>query len=108
MKLFPLEGRKLRDTASEASLERRLTKAVKDASGVIIKLPSGWYKGIPDRLVLLRRGDMFFIELKRSKKKASKYQKRWIKRLRALGFKAGVVAGSEAVSKFIQEHIKCK
>lgn len=48
---------------------------------------------------------MFFVELKRAKKKASKYQKRWIKRLRALGYRAGVVAGGAAVTRFIQDYI---
>lgn len=72
----------------------------------MVKLPAAWYKGIPDRMVLLPGSKVLFIELKRSKKKANKLQKRWILNLRRLGFKAGVVAGSEAVSIFIEKHIK--
>jgi hypothetical protein len=56
-------------------------------------------------MVLLPQGKVFFIELKRSGKKASKHQKKWIKKLRTLGFEAGVVAGSEAVSEFIKRYV---
>jgi hypothetical protein len=68
-------------------------------------MPAAWYIGIPDRLVLLPEGIVYFIELKRSKKKASKLQAEWIKRLRSLGFRAGVVAGSHAVTTFIDRHV---
>jgi hypothetical protein len=56
--------------------------------------------------VLLPSGIVFFIELKRFKKKASKPQKQWIKRLRKLGFKAGIIAGSQAVTRFINAYVK--
>lgn len=94
------------DTQSEASLERKLLRVVKDAGGLTIKLPALWYVGIPDRLVLLPGARIFFIELKQRKKKATEHQAKWIRRLRSLGFNAGTVAGSEALDKFLETHVK--
>jgi hypothetical protein len=107
VKLFPIrrKERKYRDTASEAALEKRLVKAVKKAGGVAIKLPSSWYKGIPDRMVLLPGGRVFFVELKRHKKKARKAQLKWIARLERLGFNVSVEAGSKAVTRFINDQV---
>src|ERR1700691_6057280 len=85
MRLLPL-GVGSSNQVSEAALERRLARAVKKAGGLIIKLPALWYIGIPDRMILLSGPTIYFVELKRNKKKASVRQKKWIIRLRQLGF----------------------
>lgn len=78
---------------------------MKKEGGLVLKLPSLWYVGIPDRLILLPKARVFFVELKRKGKTARKNQAGWIRTLRQLGFTAGVVAGPEALQKFIETHI---
>lgn len=72
----------------------------------MLKLPAIWYTGIPDRIVLLSGGRIFFVELKKKGYVARENQKRWIRVLRRLGFRAGVVAGPEALDKFITTHVE--
>ena len=93
------------DTRSEAVLEQRLIQAVRNAKGLIIKLPALWYIGIPDRMILLPEARIFFVELKIKSKRARGGQAAWIRKLRALGFRAGTVRGSEALEKFIQTYL---
>lgn len=94
-----------RSEPSESVLEGRLTRRVEKVKGVILKLPSLWYTGIPDRLILLPKARVIFVELKKKGKKARKNQLRWIRVLRALGFKALVVAGSEQLEKFMRKYL---
>jgi hypothetical protein len=83
-----------------------LIHAVREAKGLIIKLPAFWYAGIPDRLILLPQARLFFVELKVKHKKARLNQEAWIKKLRALGFRAGTIRGSEALKKFTNDHLR--
>jgi len=93
------------EVTREVNVEDRLGRVVKAEGGLVLKLPSHWYRGIPDRLVLLPRARIFFIELKRRGKKARANQRRWIKLLRRLGFVAGVIEGHEALDRFISKHL---
>lgn len=75
----------------EVDVEEALRKAVEAAGGLCLKLNPLWYRGIPDRLVLLPGGRVVFVELKRSKRASTKrsvavHQSRWAKILKALGF----------------------
>jgi len=64
-----------------------------------------WYIGIPDRLILLPKARVIFVELKRYGKDARPNQSRWIRRLRKLGFHALVVAGATELKLFINQYI---
>ncbi len=48
----------------ERMLERALVRAVAVRGGMAVKLASPCYNGLPDRLVLLPEGRMFFVEVK--------------------------------------------
>jgi len=96
--------------SSEAALENRLTAAVKKAKGRSIKLPARIYRGIPDRLILLPGGRVFFIELKRegaqTTKRVARLQSVWKEYLQNNGFFFIRVEGKVQLEEFIYEHIE--
>lgn len=57
--------------------------------GLFLKLTG--LVGLPDRLILLPRGKLLFVELKRPGQKPRPAQKRWIAKLTEMGFKVEVV-----------------
>jgi hypothetical protein len=57
--------------------------------------------GLPDRLVLLPRGRVLFVELKRPGQKPRPAQQRWIKKLRGLGFSVEVVTTRQQLGHLI-------
>ena len=65
----------------EKEVEQKLVKAVKLAGGFCIKFTSPGFDGVPDRLVLLPKGRIAFIELKAPGKKPRALQKRRMKQL---------------------------
>ena len=90
----------------EALLETRLTNAVKKAGGMTLKLPSMFYRGIPDRMILLPGPAIYFVELKRAGGTLPGNQARWIRFLRSLGFTAGSVRGEEALETFLDKYVR--
>lgn len=91
--------------AREADHEKQLRDAVVAAGGLCFKLPAIIYRFIPDRLILLPVGRVFFRELKREGEKATAGQLRFIKILQRMGFNAEVIHGKEGVEEFINAHI---
>lgn len=89
----------------ETELERDLRKAVERAGGKCFKLPAALYRGIPDRLILLPGGRVFFRELKKEKEKPTGVQLAFIKILQTMGFNAEVIHGKSGVREFIDVHI---
>lgn len=94
---------------SESLIERRLKRAVKEVKGRCIKLPALWYRGIPDRLILLPGGRVWFIELKKEKAQTEKAvaagQSAWAIYLLKYGFNYARLVGRSGVDQFIQEHV---
>ncbi len=59
--------------------------------------------GIPDRLVLLPRGRIYFVELKAPGKNLRPLQVKRKRQLEALGFKVYVIDSYEKIQLFIDE-----
>lgn len=76
---------------SEKLIEKTLNAEVKSLGGWSLKLLCQFVTGLPDRLVLLPGGVIFFIEVKSTGKTASPVQKLVHKRLRRMGFTVHVV-----------------
>ncbi len=91
----------------EASIEEDLRLVVEASGGRCIKLPSAWYRGIPDRLVILPGARIFFIELKRDKplSRTSIHQKRWREFLLGLGFNSYIIHGKSHLKEFLDAHV---
>lgn len=85
-----------------------LVQAVRSAGGLCIKLPANLYRGIPDRLVLLPGGRVYFVELKTEKGKPSVHQLRYQIFLRNLGFNSDIIQGETQLRRFIENHVERK
>lgn len=79
----------------ESSIERSIKYYVASKGGMLIKQNADLYKGIPDRLVLMPNGQMFFIEIKDPKGHVSEIQAHWIKILGNMKVRAYVVNSLE-------------
>lgn len=68
-----------------------------------LKFVSPGMAGIPDRLVLLPRGRIYFVELKAPGKNLRPLQLKRKRQLEALGFKVYVIDSYEKIQLFIDE-----
>lgn len=88
----------------ESVVEAYLCDQVKSAGGRCVKLsPLGWV-GIPDRLVLMHRGVIAFVELKRPRGgRLSRPQVAWRQWLFDHGFWVETVKSKDEVNEFIRK-----
>lgn len=86
----------------ESRVEERLTREVKARKGWALKfIPS--VSGLPDRIVLLPGGRMFFVELKRPKGgRVAAHQTVVHKKLAKLGFPVAVLSSVDEVLEWLQ------
>lgn len=87
---------------SERSVESWVVQYTADRGGKALKLTG--YVGIPDRLVLLPGGVVFFVETKTIGGRLSKAQRLRHHFLRALGFKVYVPWTKEQVEKTYERY----
>ena len=82
---------------SESEIEAYLVKSVKNKNGLCMKWTSPGNAGVPDRIVIVPGGDVYFVELKAEGKREnlSPLQRNFINKLKNLSFKE--------VDKFIEE-----
>lgn len=86
----------------ESAIEAKFRLEVRRLGGTAIKLiPT--VKGIPDRLVVMPGGRVYFVELKQEGKKPSAAQRLWHDRLRKLGCEVAVLAGEGDVWAWIRQ-----
>jgi len=90
----------------ERNIERKLYQKIKEIGGLALKFISPSLNGVPDRIVLLPKGQMYFVELKDNFEKPSPSQLKVHEKLRKLGFDVRVVDSMDAVEKFIDEVVK--
>lgn len=60
---------------NEKYLEKKLVERVKAVGGMCIKIHNPYYRGLPDRLVILPDGGIVWVELKTLGKKPTKLQR---------------------------------
>lgn len=75
----------------ESVVEKNLTRRVEELGGITYKLSPAGRVNKPDRLVLLPKGKMIFVECKRPGEKPRDGQLREHERLRRLGYKVVVL-----------------
>lgn len=83
---------------SEKSIEKTLVKLTKDLGGWALKLLCNYVTGLPDRMVLLPGGRVFFVEVKTTGKKPTAVQKLVHEKLRRLGFTVHVIDSLEQLN----------
>ncbi len=87
----------------EKEIEIKLTQAVKNMGGICPKFVSPGFDGMPDRIVLLPKGRMAFVEVKAPGKRPRPLQEARHRLLRRLGFKVYVLDDKNQIEKIISE-----
>ncbi|CAB0518882.1 VRR-NUC domain-containing protein [Corynebacterium diphtheriae] len=87
----------------EKHIEQQLTQHVKNLGGIALKLTTPGTAGIPDRLILLPKGHIGFIELKAPNKKPRPLQQHRINQLQQLGFHATYINHPNQIRNAIHE-----
>ena len=91
----------------ESEVEKNLCKRVKnELHGLALKFVSPGFNGVPDRIILVPMGRIYFVETKAPGKKLRKLQE-WVRGvIRGLGFVVLRIDTKEKVESFV-ELVKC-
>ena len=85
---------------AEKDIERKLKKRVEALGCLCLKFESPGFTGVPDRMVLMPGGEMFFVETKAPGKKERPRQRYVQDQLRKLGFIViSSVDGEEGINR---------
>lgn len=87
----------------EKEVEKKLIKAVKSNGGICWKFISPGTAGVPDRIILMPKGRIAFMETKAPGEKPRPLQLSRHRLLRRLGFKVFVLDALEDIEKIISE-----
>ena len=88
---------------SEKSTEQKLVKAVKAKGGLAPKFVSPGFDGVPDRIVLLPRGRIAFVELKANGRKLRPLQVKRKRQLESLGFLVYCIDSPDQIGGILDE-----
>ncbi len=86
----------------EKSIEQKLVAKVKKLGGICPKFISPGYDGMPDRLVLLPKGKIGFVEVKKKGMKPRPLQLARHKLLEGLGFKVFVLDDEKDIDEIVE------
>ena len=87
----------------ESAVERKLVTGVRCLGGIAYKFVSPGHSGVPDRIVLLPRGNIIFVELKREDGRLTPLQVNVQRQIRDLGFDCRTLYGKQDVEEFLNE-----
>ena len=87
----------------EKTIEKKLVQAVKAMGGIAPKFTSPGFDGMPDRLVLLPKGKIAFVEVKRHGEKPRPLQEARHGLLRGLGFAVYVLDDGEQIHQILKQ-----
>lgn len=85
----------------EKTIEQYLVKRVHKIGGEAVKFVPTFFVGFPDRIVLMPKAAVYFVELKAPGKKPSPVQKQVHAQLEALGHEVFIIDSKEGVDEFI-------
>lgn len=87
----------------ERDIERWLVGQIKRMGGEAFKFVSPGNDGVPDRMVCMPGGKIYFIELKTEEGGPSKIQTYQIRRFQKLGCDVRIISGREEAERFVQQ-----
>ena len=85
----------------ENEIEAKLVKEIRKRGGECLKFTSPGNTGVPDRIILLPEGRIYFVELKADNGTPTKLQLYWNRKLTELGFTAGIIYGEQGLEDFL-------
>lgn len=86
----------------EKTIEQKLVNEIKLLKGLCLKLSCPGFSGMPDRLILLPKGKIGFVEVKRKGEKPRPLQVSRHKLLIALGFKVFLLDDTKQIKRIIE------
>ena len=86
----------------EKDIENYLRLQVKKLGGLAYKFVSPGNVGVPDRIIIMPNGKIYFVELKTDKGKLTELQNRQINMIKSLGQEVVVVYGKSGADEFIE------
>ena len=98
---YEKRGKTVRGKTREKTIEQYLRVEVKKVGGIAYKFISPGRKGVPDRLILLPGGKVWFVELKAQGKRLTPLQKQQQHRLASLGFEVLTIDSKQGVDDFM-------
>lgn len=86
----------------ESTLEKKLKIAIESLGGECLKFSTVYRSGFPDRIILMPKGKIYFVELKSPTGKGclAPLQAWWEKRLHFLGCEYFLIDSLETLSQF--------
>lgn len=87
----------------EKEIEKRLVAEVKKKGGICPKFVSPGYSGMPDRIILMPKGNIAFAELKAPGQKPRPLQVTRHKILMGLGFRVYIIDDADQIGGVIDE-----
>lgn len=90
-------------SSSERDIEQKFVKAVKARGGLAPKFVSLGFDGVPDRIVLLPRSRIAFVELKAKGRKMRPLQVRRKSQLESLGFSVYCIDSPDQIGGILDE-----
>lgn len=93
----------MKGNETEKEVEGHLRNQIKLIGGIAYKFSSPNRRSVPDRMIVLPRIPVFFVECKTEHSKLTSPQSREIKRLRNLGKKVFVVHSRKDVSRLMRK-----
>lgn len=85
----------------EKKVEKYLVKSIERLGGMCVKFPPLFFRGFPDRIILLPAALIVFVELKAPGEKPRLIQTKVHNKLKALGFRVEVIDSMEEVDAFV-------
>lgn len=86
---------------AEKDIERFLVNSIKKLGGVAYKFVSPGNAGVPDRLIVMPGGKIYFVELKTEKGVPTVLQCRQMDRLLRLGCDVNLVRGLDGIKNLL-------
>ena len=88
---------------NEKQIEAKLREAIKAMGGIAYKFTSPGNIGVPDRVILLPGGRVWFVELKTDTGRMTANQERQAHRIRQTGGNVCTLYGIDQVNAFLAE-----
>jgi hypothetical protein len=90
---------------TEKILELKLKKEVEKRGGMAVKFFSAWFTGMPDRIVLMPGGKLWFVEMKAEGANVKKTGRQPLvhRMLESRGFRVRKINSPELLQNFITE-----